>query len=146
MPPKYTSSDFVSGTYWRLRGKLDVPRERFISYSHVEGETDPTMVIGWAGWDHLQQAQALARLILDRSQQDGWQADRLTPLLAGLAELEPWLHRWHNQLDPLYGGSPAAFYTTFLDEQLQRHSITRQTLTNWRPTTNTRRGRPRSLT
>ena len=57
-----------------------------------------------------------------------------------LAELEPWLHQWHNQLDPVYGGSPAAFYTTFLDEQLQRHSITRQALTDWRPATTTGRG------
>jgi hypothetical protein len=31
VPPKYTSADFLKGDYGRLRGKLDVPKERFIS-------------------------------------------------------------------------------------------------------------------
>lgn len=31
VPPKYTSADFVKNSYWRNRGKLDVPKERFIS-------------------------------------------------------------------------------------------------------------------
>ena len=26
VPPKYTSADFLKGDYWRLRGKLDVPK------------------------------------------------------------------------------------------------------------------------
>ena len=28
---------------------------------------------------------------------------RLTPVLAGLAELVPWLHQWHNNIDPATG-------------------------------------------
>src|SRR6185295_6406862 len=32
VPPKYDSKDFRSSTMWSLRGKLDVPKERFISY------------------------------------------------------------------------------------------------------------------
>ena len=32
VPPKYTSADFLKNSYWRQRGKLDVPKERFISY------------------------------------------------------------------------------------------------------------------
>ena len=31
-PPKYTSADFLKTSYWRHRGKLDVPKERFVSY------------------------------------------------------------------------------------------------------------------
>ena len=31
VPPKYRSTDFLEGTFWRLRGKLDVPKERFIA-------------------------------------------------------------------------------------------------------------------
>ena len=31
VPPRYTSSDFRKGVWWRLRGKLDVPKERFVS-------------------------------------------------------------------------------------------------------------------
>ena len=60
VPPKYKRTDFRKGEYWSLRGKLDVPKERFISYPGCERGADPTPVIGWAGWDHLQQAQALA--------------------------------------------------------------------------------------
>src|SRR5262249_26274407 len=37
VPPKYTSGDFASGTYWRLRGKLDVPKERWVSFPYCEG-------------------------------------------------------------------------------------------------------------
>ncbi len=62
VPPKYGSADFRAAVSWKLRGKLDVPKERFISYPGLERDTDPTAVIGWAGWDHLQQAQALAAI------------------------------------------------------------------------------------
>lgn len=32
VPPKYTSADFLKPSYWKARGKLDVPKERFVSY------------------------------------------------------------------------------------------------------------------
>jgi len=32
VPPKYKREDFARGSYWSQRGKLDVPKERFISY------------------------------------------------------------------------------------------------------------------
>ena len=48
VPPKYTSADFLKGDYWRLRGKLDVPKERWVSFPHCEGE-DGTLVVAWAG-------------------------------------------------------------------------------------------------
>ena len=133
VPPKYSAGDFTTIAIWRHRGKLDVPKERFISYPGAGRDGDKTAVLGWAGWDHLAQAQALARLILDRTQHQAWDGARLTPLLAGLAELEPWLHQWHNEPDPLYGGSPAAFYTSFLDDQLQTNGLTRDQLARWRP-------------
>ena len=34
VPPKYATADFQKSDYWRLRGKLDVPKERWISYPH----------------------------------------------------------------------------------------------------------------
>ncbi len=49
--PKYTSADFLSSggaRYWALRGKLDVPKERWIGFPHCEGP-DGTLVIAWAG-------------------------------------------------------------------------------------------------
>jgi hypothetical protein len=95
-----------------------VPKERFISYPKAGRDTDKTPVIGWAGWSQLDQAQALATLYITRKSEDGWPADRLLPLLAGLVELEPWLHQWYGDPAPGYTGSPAAFYTTLIDAEL----------------------------
>jgi hypothetical protein len=84
---------------------------------------------------------ALATVALDRRQRDGWSAERLTPLLAGLAELEPWLHQWHGDPDSRFGGSPAAYLTGILDQQLGELRLIRKDLADWRP--ERRRGRPR---
>jgi hypothetical protein len=83
VPPKYASADFLKTDFWRLRGKLDVPKERWISYPHCSTESDPTLVVGWAGWNHLERATALIAYY-DARNREGWDAKRLTPLLAGL--------------------------------------------------------------
>ena len=60
-------------------------------------------MLGWAGWDHAQQALALATLI-QAGEQQGWADERLIPLVAGLAELLPWVEQWHSEPDaPLRG-------------------------------------------
>ena len=104
VPPKYKQEDFRDLAYWRNRGKLDVPKERFISY--VGASRDGTLLLGWAGWDHLKQAQALTAYITERRELDAWGAERLTPLLAGLAELLPWVAQWHPDVDPEFGVRP----------------------------------------
>lgn len=128
VPPKYSSADFAKPAYWRNRGKLDVPKERFILYPKAGRGVDKTPVIGWAGWNHLDQAQALATLYLARKTDDGWPAERLLPLLAGLAELEPWLHQWHREPTPGYPGTPADFYTNLLDAELRAYGHSRADL------------------
>ncbi|MBO4141922.1 BREX-2 system adenine-specific DNA-methyltransferase PglX [Micromonospora tulbaghiae] len=128
VPPKYTSADFTRPSYWRARGKLDVPKERFISYPQAGRDSDGSELLGWAGWDHLAQAQALAAVYLDRKTQEAWSAHRLLPLLAGLVEIEPWLHQWHGDEQPGYMGSPAAFFTTFIDGELAQLSSDRSAL------------------
>jgi hypothetical protein len=128
VPPKYAQADFARNSYWRHRGKLDVPKERFIAYPAAERDTDQTGVYGWAGWDHLEQTRALATLVVQRASQDGWEGERLLPLLAGLAELEPWLHQWHAAPDPGYGGSPADYFTAFLSQRLAAAARTREDL------------------
>jgi hypothetical protein len=133
VPPKYTSADFRTTAYWRNRGKLDVSKERFVLYPGAGRDGDKTPVLGWAGWDHLHQAQALARLVLDRQNTDGWDTARVEPLLAGLVELEPWLGQWHGDYSDAYGGSPAEFYRAFLDDQLHAHGLTRDKVVGWRP-------------
>ena len=133
VPPKYTSADFRKGSYWSHRGKLDVPKERFISYPQASPDGDGSMLLGWAGWDHRQQAHALMTIIEDRTSRDGWSTDRLVPLIAGLAEVLPWVRQWHGDVDPAFGMSPADAYAGYLEDQQLRHGVTASDLTAWRP-------------
>ncbi|MFD6752500.1 BREX-2 system adenine-specific DNA-methyltransferase PglX [Micromonospora gifhornensis] len=138
VPPKYTSADFAKASYWKHRGKLDVPKERFVSYPGASRDGDPSLLVGWAGWDHREQAQALATLIVAREQEDGWAADRLLPLVAGLREILPWVRQWHGEFDPEWGASPADIYAGFLAETTNRLHLTDEALTSWRPPKATR--------
>lgn len=124
-PPKYQSADFLSATCWRLRGALDVPKERFVSYPHGSRDNDSALVVGWARWDHLQQAQALAGHYTEVVEREGWPAERLKPLLAGLAQLLPWLRQWHNHIDPTFHERMGDFFETFLHSEIQKHGLTR---------------------
>lgn len=142
VPPKYGSGDFAKTVYWRLRGKLDVPKERFVLYPGTRVGSDASPVIGWAGWDHLQQARALAAHYTTRKD-DGAEPDELTPLLAGLLELVPWLTQWHNGIDPEYGERMGDFFASFVDTQAHALGITRDDLAGWQPPATTRGRRPR---
>ncbi len=121
VPPKYKSSDFIStggARYWSLRGKLDVPKERWISFPHCEGE-DGTLMICWAGYDHLQQATAIAAHYVRVKEEIGGAEDpRLIPLLACLIELLPWLKQWHNEPNPEFDGLQMGdYYEGFINEE-----------------------------
>ncbi|MFF0887828.1 BREX-2 system adenine-specific DNA-methyltransferase PglX [Streptomyces sp. NPDC003456] len=129
VPPKYASADFLKASYWRARGKLDVPKERFISYATgaIFGTPD---LFGWAGWDHREQAQALSTYFTNH---DELSDEQMSPLLAGLLELQPWLDQWHNEFDPLYGGSPAAFFAGYRATKQGEYGLTDDDLRAWRP-------------
>ena len=103
VPPKYKNADFQSQDFWRLRGGLDVPKERFVSFPHCARDADPSLPVLWAGYDHLARARAIAAWYVDRKETDGWPPERLKPLLAGLLELVPWLRQWHNDIEPETG-------------------------------------------
>lgn len=134
VPPKYGQEDYRDPNAWRLRGKLDVPKERFISYPGCESDEDQQPVYGWAGWDHLQRAQALAQLYNAR-REEGWEKERLIPLLAGLLELMPWLLQWHNQPSEELGGAKAGDqFALFLEGQCAELGLTHKDLRDWRPT------------
>jgi hypothetical protein len=133
LPPKYASTDFRKPSYWGLRGKLDVPKERFFSLPGCERSGDSTLVIGWAGLDHLQRAQAIATWYLERKEQDGWDAERLMPMLVALDELIPWLKQWHNTLDPELGERLGDYYEGFLLEELRHLDLSRDALSDWEP-------------
>ena len=144
VPPKYQSKDFVKTDFWRLRGGLDVPKERWVSYPGCERGADGSLPIAWAGWNHLQQATALAAYFLDMKDNEGWQRERLQPLLAGLLELVPWLKQWHNEIDPNFGDRMGDYYEGFLNDQARDLGFTVADLRGWKPApAPARRGRPR---
>jgi hypothetical protein len=145
VPPKYTSADFRKGDWWRLRGKLDVPKERFILYPGAERADDPTPVVGWAGWDHLQQAQALAAYYVDR-QNEGWSPERLTPLLVGLLDLVPWLQQWHNDVDPQFNMRLGDYFADYVAQQARALGLTVDALRAWTPPEPTRGRKARKET
>jgi len=133
-PPKYDLKDYRAATFWRLRGKLDVPKERFISYPGCESDEDKEPVYGWAGWNHLQQAIALATLYMARKHGEAWGKDRLVPMLAGLDELLPWIWQWHPEPTPeSHGIRPGQYIADFLAAQCQELCVTIDHLRAWRP-------------
>ena len=133
IPAKYAQSDFRSGLFWRQRGKLDVPQERFVLVTHAERGADPSPVVGWAGWDEREFARALATRATELREQEAADADRVIPLLAGVLELLPWIEQWHPDTESLYGGPPGRYFEAWLDGQLAELAITRDDLRAWRP-------------
>ncbi|MGF0319883.1 BREX-2 system adenine-specific DNA-methyltransferase PglX [Nocardia fluminea] len=132
VPPKYTSTDFLRVPYWQARGKLDVPKERFISYGSTNAATPE--LYGWAGWDHREQAMAIAIYLADHS----LSTEEITPFLAGLLELQPWLDQWHNEIDPNFGIAPSTFLAGDRHDRQSEHGLTDDDLRNWRPQPATR--------
>jgi len=140
-PPKYEQADFRDGQYFGHRGKLDVPKERFISYPGCESDENKEPVYGWAGWDHLQRAVALAGLYQSRRQREGWTKDRLLPMLAGLLDLLPWLKQWHHEPSADLGGErPSDQFEAFLNAECGEFGFTHDDLRAWRPTAKGRGG------
>jgi len=147
VPPKYKSSDFLKSDFWRLRGGLDVPKERFISFPGVERGADGSLVIAWAGWNYLQLATALAGYYGEMKDNEGWEPSRLQPLLAGLLELVPWLEQWHNDLDPEFGQRMGTYYRGFVTEDARALGFTLNDLRAWKPAAvASKRGRKKANT
>jgi hypothetical protein len=139
VPPQYKSPDFRQTSYWSLRGKLDVPKERFFSLPGAEKDGDSTLVIGWAGLNHLQRATAIASWYLERKENEGWSAERLLPMLVALNELIPWLKQWHNEIDPEFGERMGDYYEGFLLEELRLLDVSLQQLNEWLPAEKTKK-------
>jgi hypothetical protein len=143
-PPKYQNRDFLRSDFWRLRGSLDVPKERWISYPDCERGADGSLPIAWAGWNHLQQATALAGYYVEKKDTEGWDRMRLKPLLAGLLELVPWLMQWHNEVDPVFGERMGNYYQGFVTEEARALGFTRDDLNAWTPITTAKRSRKKA--
>ncbi len=132
-PPKYKSDDFQKGDYWRLRGSLDVPKERWVSFPHCEG-ADGLPLIAWAGYDHLQLAKAIAAHYVHVQEREGGRDDpRLVPLLACLIELLPWLKQWHNEVDAEFGYRMGDYYEGFVQDEARQMNKTVDEVRAWQP-------------
>jgi hypothetical protein len=145
VPPKYTSADFIKSDFWRLRGKLDVPKERWVSFPHCQGE-DGTLMIAWAGYDHVQQVKAIAEYYVDVQERQGGRDDpRLVPLLACLIELLPWVKQWHNEVVPEFGVGMGDYFEGFVQEESRNLGLALDAIKAWHPPQPTRgRGRPKA--
>jgi hypothetical protein len=146
VPPTYTSADFISTSgarYWSLRGKLDVPKERWISFPHCEGP-DGTLVICWAGYDHLQQAQAISAYYVRVQTEFGGSDDpRLIPLLASLIELLPWLAQWHNEPNAKFDGLRMGdYFESFVNEEARNLAKTLAEIKAWVPPRKVSKAKP----
>ena len=133
VPPKYAAKDFQDASYWRLRGKLDVPKERWVSFPHCEGE-DGSMVIAWAGYDHLQLAQAISAYYVDVQERTGGSEDpRLEVLLACMLEVLPWVKQWHNDVDPEFNIRMGDYYQGFIADEARRLGKSIEEIKAWQP-------------
>jgi hypothetical protein len=54
-----TTHDFRRAEFWRLRGKLDVPKERFIAFTEVPADAGAKTLYGWAGATPLQRLRTI---------------------------------------------------------------------------------------
>ncbi|MEL6382222.1 MAG: BREX-2 system adenine-specific DNA-methyltransferase PglX [Cyanobacteria bacterium J06626_18] len=143
VPPKYTTKDFAKTHYWKLRGKLDVPKERWVSFPNCEGP-DGFPVIAWAGYNHLQLAQAISTYYVDVQENFGGRDDpRLVPLLGCLLELLPWLKQWHNDLDPTFNEKMGDFYEGFIEEEARQMGLTLEDIRAWEPPKTSKKGKGR---
>ena len=87
-------------------------------------DTDPTLLVAWAGWNTLDLCRAVAVYSAEVTEHDGWHPERLTPLLAVLQENLPWLKQWHNEIDPEYNQRLGDFFEAYLHSQISNLGLT----------------------
>jgi hypothetical protein len=144
VPPKYKPEDFRELSYWKLRGALDVPKERFVSFPGLERSKDPgSPVLLWAGYDAKARALSLATYLYEMVEREGADLTRITPALAGLDELLPWVVQWHPEIDDDMGVSLGDYLQGLFDAQLTRYGLTLSTVRAWQPPAPVRRPRGR---
>jgi hypothetical protein len=74
---------------------------------------------------------------------EGWTAERLTPLLAGLLELVRWLRQWHNEMDATHRVRMGDYFAGFVDEETRALGLTLDAVRAWAPPARTTGGRGR---
>jgi hypothetical protein len=143
VPPRYSATDFQKASYWSHRGKLDVPKERFVSYPGAAPDGDAGLLVLWAGYNHLEHTQALIAHYQWAKDQPTWTPAQAIPLLASLHQLIPWLKQWHNDLDPTHGARLGDSYAEFLATECHELNVTVKDLRAWKPTVVSRVANPK---
>ena len=140
--PRFTSGDFLRPSYWRHRGKFDVPNERFVSFASSASPLSPTTPIGWAGWSAAERPLMVIDLLAADSHAHAQRPESALPLLRALAELLPWATTAHG-IGFDTGPTPdEEFLKRAYDEHLDRLGLSAGNVDAWRPPA-PRRGRPR---
>jgi len=107
-----------------------------VSFPHCEGE-DGTLVIAWAGYDHLQLARAIAERYEHAKEHEG---RKLVPLLACIGQLIPWLKQWHNDPDMNFGGTRMGeYFEGYLAEEAKSLGMTVAEVMAWTPPAKTKK-------
>ncbi|MFO1429838.1 MAG: BREX-2 system adenine-specific DNA-methyltransferase PglX [Candidatus Competibacteraceae bacterium] len=141
-PPKYRQEDFRDGIYWKLRGALDVPKERFVGFPRLGNTRDSSsFMLLWAGYDAKARALALMGYLYGLQQREGMDPTRIAPALAGLDQLLPWVHQWHPEIDDDLGMTTGDYLQGLLDTQLAQHGLTLAEVRAWQPPAPVRRRR-----
>ena len=133
----------IRDRYWKLRGKLDVPKERWVSFPNTEGE-DQTLVIAWAGYDHLQLLKAIAAYFADVQQRGGSDDPRLVPLLAAMDQQIPWVKQWHNEIDDEFGYALGDYFENFIEDEARNLGMTLDDVRNWEPPKKVKRAKKKA--
>jgi len=138
--PKYDSKDFLDTTYWRLRGKLDVPKERWLGLSSLaRALMAPWSSPGPATITCNLPGPISAYYVEVQEHLGGRDDPRLVPLLACIVELLPWLKQWHNDVDPEFGVPMGDYFEGFLQEEARQLGKTTDEIRAWQPPQRTAR-------
>lgn len=137
-PPEFSPEDFTTRSGWAIRGKLDMPNERFFRVFGAEKAADVSAVCGKAAWTSVERARAIATRVVELHEDETQRPEDALVMLAAVDELLPWIHQWHPESDPLYSGPPGQYFEGWLDGQLAELAVTRDTLRSWQPPAVTR--------
>ncbi|CAL9431898.1 hypothetical protein SUDANB140_02066 [Streptomyces sp. enrichment culture] len=132
VPPKFVSADFQRASYWSIRGRLDIPRERFISYGDVV-DGGSGLLLGWSGWSETDRVRVLLDLVSAVDRQPNPSVYRITPLLAGVQELLRSMHRWEAQEESAGKAGQAEVFQRHFEDMLSAYGLSTHDLNSWRP-------------
>ncbi|MFF5451594.1 BREX-2 system adenine-specific DNA-methyltransferase PglX [Streptomyces sp. NPDC012950] len=142
VPPKFTAIDFRRASYWSLRGKLDLPRERFLCYPDGVPSDEGGSLIGWSGWSDADRVRVLLDLIDASRRQPGPGSQRVMPLLAGIQERLPWVRQWEAQEQtPRHSSRSSAALQAEFDRLRAAYGVSVDDLASWRPRSTTTKSR-----